>query len=410
MRQNRKKRKYIHFYVSALLISSLLAMTGCQSSDGNKLDEQMEAVDPEKNVAAVEKNESSGDSESSEKIESSENAESNEEPESSEAPESNEETISIPVLENLGLDNRLLTERFYKSGMKVCLFFLAGGEVTESEELEAYFCEWEDEMEAFSTDLAAVSFMTEKQKASYIVAPEIFMERAELPTEDWQISFIEYGEDFFVRLSGAGDLDGDYFTLEQMTEEPDLFERYMCRADFYQYSAEELRILRNSVYAMHGAVFSSEDLKTYFGEKIWYDGRIPTAEFPEDILSDAERANLKLIKEIENDEGLMIDGVDWRAAYEERSAAPYLDELDRFEETGIHTDMRLAVDKGFYYAVPGEIRVPVTLSAAQIQALEEGEELEIGACGVAGEIMMLQKNPNSVPGVYNYLFYEKGKL
>ena len=347
---------------------------------------------------------------------------------SEEIPEPASDTVAVPVLENLNLGSELLTERFYRSGMKECLYFYTEGIAAETETLSCGFAAWSEELQTYGVDVARAAFQTEARKQSYILTPEISEEQTDagvqaaesgwanendgaagmsLPREDWQISFVENGDSFFIRVSGTGGLDGDYFMLEQMSGEPELFERYMCRADFYEYTAEELRLLRNGIYAAHGAIFSSEDLKSYFGGKIWYQGTVPMAEFSEALLSDVEKENIALLKELESESGLWIDGVDYRAQYDARTAAEYLSVLDQFGETGVHMDMRNAVDKGFYYAVPGEIRVPVTLTAAQVQELEAGAELELGPCDPAGEVMMLRKDPagQGTYGVYQY--YQK---
>ncbi len=194
---------------------------------------------------------------------------------------------------------------------------------------------------------------------------------------------------------------------EQTLINPDVFKRYLGQADLYKYTKEELRLLRNEIYAIHGAQFQSEDLKQYFGEKSWYQG-IPATEFSDQMLSEVERANIALIKEWESRDGLVIDGKDYGSAFSMLPDAPYLTWLDQYHETGLHADMSQAADMGLYYAVPGEISIPVTLNEEQIQALENGEELEIIIDEVNDEAMMLCKLPGSAPGAQSYLYYEPG--
>lgn len=183
---------------------------------------------------------------------------------------------------------------------------------------------------------------------------------------------------------------------------------YLCKADLYAYTKEELRLLRNAVYAFHGAEFQSKDLREYFERMSWYQGTIPTAEFPERRLNDAERANVALIKKLESQEGLLIDGVDYQAEYEALEETEYLPWLDLYRETALYADMTEAEDFGIYYVVKGEIGIPLTITEKQVQALESGEELALVVNEITGETMMLSKIPGSMPGVQSYYFYEPG--
>lgn len=199
------------------------------------------------------------------------------------------------------------------------------------------------------------------------------------------------------QISLRTDLDSTFLT-----------ERYIGRADLYQYTKEELRVLRNEIYARHGAIFQSEDLNTYFAEKSWYNGTISVVEFPEDLLSDVERANLKLLKEMESEDGLMIDGQDYRAEYETLQDAPYLSWLGLFSETAVEADMSRAKDMGVYYVAPGEIGIPLTITEDQLFALKDGAKLEIVVNDLTGETKMLKKNPMVAPSPNSFWFYEKG--
>jgi len=58
----------------------------------------------------------------------------------------------------------------------------------------------------------------------------------------------------------------------------------------------DLRLLRNTVYARHGRVFDSQDLQQYFRSRPWYN---PRASYSDSELTDADRANVALIKNAE---------------------------------------------------------------------------------------------------------------
>lgn len=63
-----------------------------------------------------------------------------------------------------------------------------------------------------------------------------------------------------------------------------------------KYSSDELRIIRNEIFADYGYIFKSIDLNKYFSEKDWYNPRYRDVS---DKLSDVERWNIKIILENE---------------------------------------------------------------------------------------------------------------
>ena len=60
--------------------------------------------------------------------------------------------------------------------------------------------------------------------------------------------------------------------------------------------AEDLRNLRNEIFARHGRIFKSKDLQKYFEAQSWYR---PNPAFKDDMLSEIEYRNITLIKEVE---------------------------------------------------------------------------------------------------------------
>ena len=60
--------------------------------------------------------------------------------------------------------------------------------------------------------------------------------------------------------------------------------------------AEDLRVLRNEIYARHGRVFKDKQLQAYFVSQAWYK---PNPEFTDEQLSEIEVGNLAKIKEAE---------------------------------------------------------------------------------------------------------------
>lgn len=59
---------------------------------------------------------------------------------------------------------------------------------------------------------------------------------------------------------------------------------------------EDLRLLRNEIYARHGRIFKDKDLQKYFETQAWYK---PDPDFKDEMLSQIESDNLAKIKEAE---------------------------------------------------------------------------------------------------------------
>lgn len=79
-----------------------------------------------------------------------------------------------------------------------------------------------------------------------------------------------------------------------------LREREMTYVDVEGKSAEELRLMRNYIFARRGYIFESEDLKEYFEQFSWY---VPLYYDVTPRLSDIEKYNVNFIKEYETDFG-----------------------------------------------------------------------------------------------------------
>ena len=82
---------------------------------------------------------------------------------------------------------------------------------------------------------------------------------------------------------------------------PDSDTRLLTDADVSGLSTEELRIAKNEIYARHGRMFTSEDLKAYFESKSWYQGSVPAEAFSESVFSQTEKDNITLIQKYIDD-------------------------------------------------------------------------------------------------------------
>jgi hypothetical protein len=67
--------------------------------------------------------------------------------------------------------------------------------------------------------------------------------------------------------------------------------------DFSGLFTEDLRLLRNEIYARHGRIFKTKVLNDYFSEQSWYQ---PDPNYSDSMLTAIESENLKAIKEAED--------------------------------------------------------------------------------------------------------------
>lgn len=88
-------------------------------------------------------------------------------------------------------------------------------------------------------------------------------------------------------------------TSEYVVENSDSV--YLTREDLQYFTAEELRIARNEIYARHGRRFKDENLQAYFESCSWYNGVIEPDDFSEGLLNEYEKANVALLKKTENE-------------------------------------------------------------------------------------------------------------
>jgi hypothetical protein len=87
-----------------------------------------------------------------------------------------------------------------------------------------------------------------------------------------------------------------FFAATPLSEE--WYARPLTSADLEGRTADELRILRNEIYARHGYVFKSEELAVRFKKESWYR---ETPAFNPASLTGVEKANVALLKKTETE-------------------------------------------------------------------------------------------------------------
>lgn len=75
--------------------------------------------------------------------------------------------------------------------------------------------------------------------------------------------------------------------------------RYITKSEISWMSKKELRLARNEIFARHGYIFNSRDLRDYFSDKIWYEPSISSSDWSDSFLNKYEKKNIALIKKYE---------------------------------------------------------------------------------------------------------------
>lgn len=316
---------------------------------------------------------------------------------------------------NLGADNGILTGTFFQAGdirRRLTLRPAKGG--MESEWLECSFSvQDENYADAFS-GTGSAGILTEKGKVSYEIRPQAYGtdegNGSEAPVYTVTFHVAPDLSDGHISVEGSGTLAGDYYPMEGSFLFPDVFIRYLCKADLCMWPTEDLALLRNEIYAAHGRIFKSDILNRYYSGKLWYRGIIQPDVFSESVLSDVEKKNIAFIKEMEVDpDRNCLDG-QTQYGLEDLPFAPYLPLLGMHGETGLYADLSTARDMGAYYIVQGSVSIPASITAKQMKLLDDGGEVLVVISELTGEYRMLAPDPGAEgqETAYGYLLYEEG--
>ena len=61
----------------------------------------------------------------------------------------------------------------------------------------------------------------------------------------------------------------------------------------------ELNYAKNEIYARRGYIFTSQELRDYFGSKSWYNGTLTPDQFSTSIFNEYENGNIQLLQRYE---------------------------------------------------------------------------------------------------------------
>lgn len=326
------------------------------------------------------------------------------------------QSLDNQALKNLDADGGLISDRYFKAGdIRTALSFSLPLKGEESDRLTCDFLTQNSTYESFWNITASAVLKTERGKTTFHVTPEFkaaALQGTVPGNNGCEITFNLKDTPPHITVRGVSGLEGDYYSFRNSFTRPDLFTRYLCKADLYLYPTEDLWLLRNEIYAAHGREFDSEVLNHHFSAMSWYRALLEPDEFSESLLSDIEKKNILLIRKLEEEpfpERNLIDGLDYASEYDRLPSAPYLSYLHYGQETGLSADLAQAKDRGVYYAAPGSISVPASITPEQFLAVQSGGETEVILNALTGESQMLSLDPDADDsGVYGYLMYDKG--
>ena len=77
---------------------------------------------------------------------------------------------------------------------------------------------------------------------------------------------------------------------------PEASERLLTASDLQNLSKNDLKIMRNEIFARHGYIFQTNEMKTYFKYQDWYS---PQYNNVNSMLTSIEQQNIELIKRYE---------------------------------------------------------------------------------------------------------------
>lgn len=315
-------------------------------------------------------------------------------------------SLSVRVLEDLKAESSLLSDPFYLAGDSgiSCVVYIDPDEnetFMESHRIQLFFSDDRDMTQA------VVQLVLEPGKDSYdtILKTQVYADRRLVKETEEKIGlmFASDGQTGTrMEVSGTKKYGGTYYSKNNY-EEIDLAGRFYTRTELAWLPGENLSLLRNTIYAHHGRKFKTESLDEYFGQKPWYRRITEPEAFTEDMLTDTERANVRLIQELEHIpfEERIKEG--YRGP-EGMPEAPYLPFFLKQREgnaspltgnavsadTGISFDMAKASDQGGYFIVPGVISCPVTVTQDQMKEIQTGGQAEVTVDELTGKTKILE--------------------
>ncbi len=75
--------------------------------------------------------------------------------------------------------------------------------------------------------------------------------------------------------------------------------RYLRVEELAGWTAWQLKVARNEIYARHGVIFGNGAIQDHFNTRSWYHGTVQAADFDSSVFNAYEWANIQVIQEAE---------------------------------------------------------------------------------------------------------------
>jgi hypothetical protein len=101
---------------------------------------------------------------------------------------------------------------------------------------------------------------------------------------------------FYIYASELGDhvLNGNLTEINRFIENQDYYWKF--KNGFFMLNKNELRLLRNTIFAKYGYIFNSPDLQKHFSQCNWYNGIKTNVDA---YLTEVDKENIRIIQRIE---------------------------------------------------------------------------------------------------------------
>lgn len=139
------------------------------------------------------------------------------------------------------------------------------------------------------------------EKTDIAILSKSFLDITNTNTPNFET--IRYSNDESINEYNDGynnDYNGEYnFEYDNEYVIADSNSRYLTEEEIMNLSLQKINYAKNEIYARHGRIFNSPELRNYFSSKSWYCGTIDPANFSDGLLNNYEIANAGLLAEIE---------------------------------------------------------------------------------------------------------------
>ena len=141
-----------------------------------------------------------------------------------------------------------------------------------------------------SSRLDKVTKLDSVQESTY----EYPEEEEYITTMDGALYKVKHSGNVLQNTEQTENTEGDYIL-------PESNKKYYKKKDLKGLTKKEVKLARNEIYARHGRIFTTDEIREYFESKDWYTGTVD--EVSDSKLNKYEIANRDLIVKYEKEKG-----------------------------------------------------------------------------------------------------------